>query len=59
MFYVLYVYANISRAFILFIAVWPPTTATFFLPLPLSQFFSPAILRGQILLMSNLHNKNE
>ena len=56
---ILYVYANISRAFILFIAVLPPIAPTFYLPLPshFYQFFFPAALRGEILLMSGLENK--
>ena len=57
MFYILYVYTNISRAFILFIAVRPPTTPTFPFTSPFYQFFSPAALRGEILLMSAVENK--
>ena len=56
-FYILYVYTNISRAFILFIAVRPTTTPTCPSPSPDYQFFSPAALRGEILLMSGLENK--
>ena len=51
----LYIY--ISRAFILFIAVRPSTTPTFPSPSRFYQFFSPAVLTGEILLMSDLENK--
>ena len=54
---ILYLYTNISRAFILFLAFRPPTTPTFLSPSPFYQFFSPAALRGEILLVSCLKNK--
>ena len=54
----LYIYLYISRAFNLFIAVRPPTTPTFPSPSSFYQFFSPAALRGEIL-MSGLENKWE
>ena len=54
-FYILYVYTNISRAFILFIAAWLPTTLTS-APSPFNQFFFPAALIGEILL-SAFENK--
>ena len=43
---ILYVYTNISPAFILFIDVWPPKTPTF--PSPSYQIFSPVALRGEM-----------
>ena len=57
MFYILYVYTNISRAFILFIAARSPTTPTFPSPSPFYQF--AAALRGEILLMFGLENKRK
>ena len=45
----LFVYTNICRAFILFIAVRPPTAPTFSSPFLIYHFFSPAALRGEIL----------
>ena len=58
-YYILYVCTNISRAFILFTAVWAPTTPTFPSPSLFYQFFSPVALRGEILVMSGLENKWE
>ena len=46
---ILYVYTNISPAFILFIEVRPPTVPPF--PSPSYQIFSPAALREELILM--------
>ena len=54
---ILYVYTNISRAFIIFITVWLPTTPTFPSRSPFDQLFSPSALSGKILLMPGIENK--